>query len=81
MVIKYVIRGGKVTESDGKKKVVAHLPDGLVLDSQHFFFNRGTKEYAPNQEVVEDCVQRDGVPVTISPRPSAHLTEPAKSIL
>jgi len=28
MVIKYVIRGGKVTESDGKKKVVAHLPDG-----------------------------------------------------
>jgi len=29
MVIKYVIRGEKVTESDGKKTVVAHLPDGL----------------------------------------------------
>jgi len=27
MVIKYVIRGEKVTESDGKKTVVAHLPD------------------------------------------------------
>ena len=36
MVIKYVIRGEKVTESDGKKTVVAHLPDvslGLHLDS------------------------------------------------
>ena len=27
MVIKYVIRGEKVTESNGKKTVVAHLPD------------------------------------------------------
>jgi len=27
MVIKYVIRGGKVTESDRKKTVIAHLPD------------------------------------------------------
>jgi len=27
MVIKYVIREEKVTESDGKKTVIAHLPD------------------------------------------------------
>jgi len=35
MVIKYVIRGGKVTESDGKKKVVAHLPDVFWEPSYH----------------------------------------------
>jgi len=29
MVIKYVIRGGKVTESDRKKTVVVHLPDAM----------------------------------------------------
>ena len=31
MVIKYVIRGEKVTESDGKKTVVAHLPDVTLV--------------------------------------------------
>jgi len=31
MVIKYVIRGEKVTESDGKKTVVAHLPDARTI--------------------------------------------------
>jgi len=37
MVIKYVIRGEKVTESDGKKTVVAHLPDArnLKIDDNH----------------------------------------------
>jgi len=49
MVIKYVIRGGKVTESDGKKTVVAHLPDvgrplivlGLMVDMRQMLRGMG----------------------------------------
>jgi len=46
MVIKYVIREEKVTESDGKKTVIAHLPDVATLPNEHDAMGKKWVEYS-----------------------------------